>query len=285
MRSTPAPTSGMFKAQGARVDRALHGIYQVIISDGWMRLLQFKILRMDQWAGMEEPWTLHERIDTYYYNMAGKNEYIPPILGTDIRQLGLRLTLDAAMLGVGGLMGIVVATSCMLGALINFVILAPIMIQHGDIAPRVAPNGIVVHLARGDRESVVAMVGRHDDGRGLAGEPPWSPADFQGPFKRSEKGEDRYPQAHRIPPVDFRCRHADIQRPRGDRLARVFRRALAAGIHFAAADFRVSRHLHQLHGTHFVDTHRGVVQDNAVLDGSDRPHQSSEQSDSGGYDW
>ena len=87
--------------------RVLAGLYQFLISDGWMRLLQFKILRMDQWAGLEEPWHLHERLDTYYYAAAAKaNLWIPKILGTDIRQLGLRLTLDAAMLGVGGLMGI-----------------------------------------------------------------------------------------------------------------------------------------------------------------------------------
>ena len=106
-----------------------------------MKLLQFKILRLDQWAGLKEPWTFHERLDAYYYAAAGKaSQWIPTILGTDIRELGLRLTLDAAMLGVGGLMGIAVATSCLLGAFINFVILAPIMIQAGDIV-----------AARGDR--------------------------------------------------------------------------------------------------------------------------------------
>ena len=49
------------------------------------------------------PWTLHERLDTYYYDAAARlNLWIPKILGTDVRQLGLRLTLDTAMLGVGG---------------------------------------------------------------------------------------------------------------------------------------------------------------------------------------
>jgi uncharacterized oligopeptide transporter (OPT) family protein len=69
-------------------------------------------------------------------------------MGTDIRQLGLRLTLDAAMLGVGGLMGIRVATSVLLGALVNFAVLAPIMIQRGDIRSYTAPSGAIVAISR-----------------------------------------------------------------------------------------------------------------------------------------
>jgi hypothetical protein len=54
------------------------------------------------------------------------------------------------MLGVGGLMGIRVATSVLLGALVNFVILAPIMIQRGDIASYTAPSGAVVAISRAE---------------------------------------------------------------------------------------------------------------------------------------
>ena len=73
-----------------------------------------------------------------------------PILGTDIRQLGLRFTLDTAMLGVGGLMGIRIATSCMLGAFINFAVLAPLMIQHGDIKAYTDSAGVLVPISRGE---------------------------------------------------------------------------------------------------------------------------------------
>src|SRR5947207_5332961 len=88
---TGAASAGMFKARVLGYTAGFTGLYQLIISDGWMKLLQFKILRMDQWAGMKEPWALHERLDSYYYAAAS---YVPRILGTDIRQLGLRLTLD-----------------------------------------------------------------------------------------------------------------------------------------------------------------------------------------------
>ncbi|MEO8937333.1 MAG: OPT/YSL family transporter, partial [Burkholderiaceae bacterium] len=144
-------SEGMFKARLLGYTALCTGLYQALISDGWMKLLQFKILRMDWWAGMKEPWTLHERLDSYYYAAVGNaTRYIPTILGTDVRVLGLRLTLDAAMLGVGGLMGIAVATSCLLGGFVNFVILAPIMIQAGDIVARVGPDGAVVPLSRAE---------------------------------------------------------------------------------------------------------------------------------------
>ena len=188
---TGAASAGMFKARLLGATALITGLYQAIISDGWMKLLQFKILRLDRWAGLQAPWTFHERLDTYYYAAAAKTHaWIPTILGTDIRQLGLRLTLDAAMLGIGGLMGIAVATSCLLGAFINFVILAPIMIQAGDIVARVGPTGALVPISRAEIVnqwslwwgvtmmvvgSLVSLLGR--------------PEIFRGLFKRGKKGE------------------------------------------------------------------------------------------------
>src|SRR5262249_35862354 len=113
---TGAAGAGMFRAKLLGITALGTAIYQFVVSDGWMKLLQFKILRLHQWAGMKEPWHLQERLDSYYY---AASTYVPRILGTDVRQLGLRLTLDLAMLGIGGLMGIAVATSCFLGAFIN----------------------------------------------------------------------------------------------------------------------------------------------------------------------
>jgi uncharacterized oligopeptide transporter (OPT) family protein len=144
---TGGAAAGMFKAKVLGVTAAIAGAYQLLVSDGWMNLLQFKILRMNQWAGMKEPWTFHERLDTYYY---AASSYVPRILGTDIRQLGLRLTLDVAMLGVGGLMGVAIATSCLLGMFVNFVILAPMMIQAGDIVARIGPTGAPVPINRAE---------------------------------------------------------------------------------------------------------------------------------------
>jgi uncharacterized oligopeptide transporter (OPT) family protein len=55
-----------------------------------------------------------------------------------------------AMIGVGGLMGIRVATSVLIGMGINFLVLAPLMIQAGDIVPRLAADGKVIPLNRAE---------------------------------------------------------------------------------------------------------------------------------------
>ena len=144
-----AAGEGIYKAKVLGLTAGLTGLYQFIVGDGLQRLFQFKLLRMDKWLGLTEPWHFRERIDEYYYLLAAKYDlWIPRILGTDFRTLGLRVGIDAAMLGVGGLMGIRVATSVALGTVVNFFVLAPVMIARGDIAPRIGPNGATVALNR-----------------------------------------------------------------------------------------------------------------------------------------
>ena len=146
-----AAGEGIYKAKLLGITAGLTGLYQFLVSEGLQRLVQFKFLRMNQWLGWKEPLYLHERIDDYYYLLAAKYElWIPRILGTEFRTLGLRLGLDAAMFGVGGLMGIRVATSVILGTAVNFFVLAPIMIARGDIAPRLGPTGAAVALSRAE---------------------------------------------------------------------------------------------------------------------------------------
>lgn len=142
---------GLFKARLLYVTAAITAVWEFLVLDGWQRLIQFKILRMDAWAGLKEPWFLHEHLDDYYYMWLTKMHMAAPkILGTDIRQLGLRFSLDFSMLGIGGLMGVAVASSVLLGGFINLAILAPIMIQHGDIAARTLANGHVVNISRAE---------------------------------------------------------------------------------------------------------------------------------------
>ena len=283
---TGSASEGMFKARLLGATALFTGLYQAVISDGWMKLLQFKILRLDQWAGLKEPWTFHERLDAYYYAAAGKaSQYIPTILGTDIRVLGLRLTLDAAMLGVGGLMGIAVATSCLLGAFINFVILAPIMIQAGDIVARTGPTGVLVPISRAEIVnqwslwwgvtmmvvgSLVSLLGR--------------PEIFKGLFKRRAKESGADVLGH----IEFPLWISAVGIPifsvleRGPRMRSSACRG--SGVHLAAADLRAVGHLHQLDGAHVVDADRRAVQDHPVHDGRHRPQQSGEQPDPRGDD-
>jgi OPT family oligopeptide transporter len=146
---TGSAAAGMYKARLLGYTAVFAGLFQIIISDGWMKLIQIKLLRMNEWAGFDQAWNLQERVDSYYYDAATRlNLWMPTINGIDIRQLGLRFTLDAALTGFGGLVGIRVASSILLGAIINFAVLAPIMIEHGDIVQRVLPSGKVVPISR-----------------------------------------------------------------------------------------------------------------------------------------
>ena len=142
---------GMFKARLLAVSAAVTALWELLVLDGWERVIQFKILHLDRWLGMKSPWFLHERLDDYYYMALTRLDLaVPRILGTDIRQLGLRFSLDFSMLGVGGLMGVAVASSVLLGGVINLVFLAPVMIAHGDIVARTLANGHVVPISRAE---------------------------------------------------------------------------------------------------------------------------------------
>ena len=146
-----AADQGMYKARLLGWSAALAAFVNFVSGDGWMRLLQFTILHLNKLLGWAEAKVWPEDLDAFYYDLAARfHLWTPAILGTDIRKLGLNLTLDLSMIGIGGLMGIRVATSCLLGAFINFVILAPIMIKHGDIVTRVTAAGKVIPISRAE---------------------------------------------------------------------------------------------------------------------------------------
>lgn len=73
-----------------------------------------------------------EVLDERLYKLIGT----PTILGTEVTNLTLRPELDLPMVGAGGLMGIRTGISLMVGATLNYAVLAPIMIRMGDIIPK-----------------------------------------------------------------------------------------------------------------------------------------------------
>ncbi len=81
--------------------------------------------------------TLPEFLDEWVYKRLG---FTPHLWGTPITSLTLRPELDLSMVGAGGLMGIRTATSILLGALVNYALLVPWMIERGDIHS-LDPNG------------------------------------------------------------------------------------------------------------------------------------------------
>lgn len=77
-------------------------------------------------------WHIPEYLDEWLYRLI---DHTPKILGTPVTQLTLRPELDLPMIGAGGLMGIRTGLSLLIGATVNYAILAPIFIQAGDIRP------------------------------------------------------------------------------------------------------------------------------------------------------
>jgi uncharacterized oligopeptide transporter (OPT) family protein len=141
--------AGVYKAKVLAIGAAIGGGFQFLASEGWMRLVQLKLLRLDRWAGLHDPWTFRERIDDYYYLAATRlHLWIPRILATDVRELGLRVAIEFSVFGVGGLIGIRTAASVLIGAVVNLAVLAPIMIQRGDIVRKIGPKGALLPLSR-----------------------------------------------------------------------------------------------------------------------------------------
>ncbi|KAA3614462.1 MAG: OPT family oligopeptide transporter [Planctomycetota bacterium] len=88
--------------------------------------------------------TLPGYLDGWIYKI-GK----PSLWGTSLKELSIRPDTDFVMMAAGGLMGIRTAFSLIVGALINYAILAPIMISKGDIEP-VIKDGAVLMNSLGD---------------------------------------------------------------------------------------------------------------------------------------
>jgi uncharacterized oligopeptide transporter (OPT) family protein len=74
---------------------------------------------------------LPDYFDQFVYRLG----VTPRILGTKLSDLTIRWETDFVMAAAGGLMGIRTGVSLMIGACINYFILAPILIQHGVITP------------------------------------------------------------------------------------------------------------------------------------------------------
>jgi len=139
---------------------ALSAALQFLQGDGWMKLLQIKILHLHKFFpsvftedGRPAPLVVFGNLDDYYYWLMARlhvaaEKCVPTLSGVDIRKYDLRFALDASMFGIGGLMGMPVATSVLVGAFVNYVVLIPIMIRLGDIAPHVAADGALVPLTR-----------------------------------------------------------------------------------------------------------------------------------------
>jgi len=126
-----AAAAGLFKAKALTVAALMAGAIGLVSGENYMRLIQ------EKWLGLQSSWHLPTRLDGWYYVLVERGlAPLPKLAGVDIRQLALTPTLDLAMVGAGGLMGIRTAASLLLGAALNFVVVVPAMISLGEIQPR-----------------------------------------------------------------------------------------------------------------------------------------------------
>jgi len=82
--------------------------------------------------------TIPEFLDGLWYRW-----FTPAIMGTPLKELTVRPDTDFVMMAAGGLMGIRTGISIMVGAIVNYMILAPWMISRGDIIGHADEAGIM----------------------------------------------------------------------------------------------------------------------------------------------
>ncbi|MBM4377154.1 MAG: OPT/YSL family transporter [Deltaproteobacteria bacterium] len=122
---------GMQKARVLVKAGGLASLVGVLTGENLMELVQKK------WLGLKQAWHLPHNLDAWYYALVEKGMAPEPKLaGVPIRSLGLSPTLDLAMLGAGGLMGMRSAAGMLVGMLLNYVVIVPWMILLGEIKPR-----------------------------------------------------------------------------------------------------------------------------------------------------
>lgn len=127
---TSSAAVGMFKAKALTLAAVLAGFVSFISGESFMKLIQ------EKWLGFARAWHLPHNLDAWYYDLAAKGVVpLPRLGGVDIRQLGLSPALDLAMFGAGGLMGLRVAGSLLVGMLLNYAVIVPWMITAGEIKP------------------------------------------------------------------------------------------------------------------------------------------------------
>ena len=117
---------GVFKAKLLALGAGLSGLIETLRSVRVMEALRLR------WLALPDHWT------DFVYRYA-----TPRILGTPLADLTLQLDTSIVMMGTGGLMGMKSAMSILLGALLDYAVLAPIMIRQGVIPPEGGYRNIV----------------------------------------------------------------------------------------------------------------------------------------------
>ncbi len=113
--------AGMFKAKLLAATSAFGGLLKVFQSEKITQRLHVAFLHVPEF------------LDEWVY----RRGWNPRIMGTPLRLLTVRPDTDFVLMAAGGLMGIRTGVSIMVGALVNFLVLVPWAMRHGDIHGRI----------------------------------------------------------------------------------------------------------------------------------------------------
>lgn len=117
---------GLFKAKVLGIAAGSAAFIKFLQSESLQQWLQTKVFGVAK----EKVWHFAEDLFDLFH-VTEKN--VPRLRGIDVRQLTISPALDIAMMGAGGLMGIRAGFSLLFGAVLNYFVLAPWMIELGDI--------------------------------------------------------------------------------------------------------------------------------------------------------
>ncbi len=108
---------GMWKARLLVKGASLSALVELLRSESILGALRLR------WLALPAHW------DDFVYRLV-----TPRILGTPLRELTIQLDTSIVLMGTGGLMGVKTAASLMIGAVLNYAVLAPVLIREGIIA-------------------------------------------------------------------------------------------------------------------------------------------------------
>lgn len=147
-----AVDAGLFKAKALAWAAGIGALLQVLVASGYMAVLQIGILGTAK-AKDAVKHLIPERLDGWIYERG----LSPAVAGVRLDKLGVTLAFDLSMFGAGGLMGMRIANSLVIGMLANYLVLAPIMIHSGEIHPK---NWAQIVQADGTYDMAQAVFGR-----------------------------------------------------------------------------------------------------------------------------
>ncbi len=116
--------AGLFKAKVLLVSGAMAGLLKLLQSGAILQKVKLGFL------------LIPEYFDGWLHRLAPLQ-----VRGIDLRELTVRWDSDFVMMAIGGLIGIRTGMALMLGAILNYLVLAPWMAALGDITPVMGRDG------------------------------------------------------------------------------------------------------------------------------------------------